>query len=60
MLQSLKACRHAATKRASSPKIKARAFFPCQCGACGWMTDAVKLGAVAVKLWNESKRESKA
>jgi hypothetical protein len=31
-----------------------------QCRACGWSTDAVKLEAVAVKLWNEAKRESKA
>jgi Restriction alleviation protein Lar len=38
----------------------ARFAFRVQCGACGWMTDAVKLGAVAVKLWNEAKRESKA
>lgn len=34
--------------------------FRVQCGACGWMTDAVKLGAVAVKLWNDAKREGKA
>ena len=25
--------------------------------ACGWSTHAVKLVAVAVKLWNEAKRE---
>jgi hypothetical protein len=31
-----------------------------QCRACGSSTDAVKLEAVAVKLWNEEKREGKA
>jgi hypothetical protein len=31
-----------------------------QCRPCGWSTDAVKLEAVAVKLWNEAKREGKA
>jgi hypothetical protein len=30
------------------------------CSACGWTTDAVKLEAVAVKLWNDAKREGKA
>lgn len=34
--------------------------FRVQCRACGWSTDAVKLEAVAVKLWNEAKREGKA
>jgi Restriction alleviation protein Lar len=34
--------------------------FRVQCTACGWMTDQVKLAAVAVKLWNEAKREGKA
>jgi hypothetical protein len=29
--------------------------FRVQCRACGWSTDAVKLEAVAVKLWNGSK-----
>jgi Restriction alleviation protein Lar len=35
----------------------ARFPFRVQCRACGWSTDAVKLEAVAVKLWNEAKRE---
>ena len=34
--------------------------FRVQCRACGWSTDAVKLEAVAVKFWNEAKREGKA
>jgi hypothetical protein len=34
--------------------------FRVQCRACGWMTEPTKLDAVAVKLWNEAKRESKA
>jgi hypothetical protein len=38
----------------------ARFPFRVKCGACGWMTDSVKLAAVAEKLWNEAKREGKA
>ena len=38
----------------------ARFPFRVQCRACGWMTDQGKLAAVAVKLWNEAKREGKA
>jgi uncharacterized Zn finger protein len=38
----------------------ARFPFRVQCKACGWMTDSVKLAAVAAKLWNEAKREGKA
>ena len=38
----------------------ARFPFRVQCRACSWSTDAVKLEAVAVKLWTEAKRESKA
>lgn len=38
----------------------ARFPFRAHCRACGWSTDAVKLAAVAVKLWNEAKCESKA
>jgi hypothetical protein len=38
----------------------ARFPFRVQCRACSWSTDAVKLGAVGVKLWNEAKREGKA
>ena len=38
----------------------ARFPFRVQCRGCGWSTDAVKLEAVAVKLWNETKRQSKA
>ena len=34
--------------------------FQVKCGACGWMTDSMKLATVAVKLWNEAKREGKA
>ena len=35
----------------------ARFPFRAHCRACGWSTDAVKLATVAVKLWNEAKRE---
>jgi hypothetical protein len=38
----------------------ARFPFRAQCRACGWSTDAVKLEAVATKLWNEAKRQGKA
>jgi hypothetical protein len=34
--------------------------FRVTCGTCGWMTEPTKLEAVAVKLWNEAKREGKA
>lgn len=34
----------------------ARFPFYLVCKACGWMTESVKLAAVAVKLWNEAKR----
>jgi uncharacterized Zn finger protein len=34
--------------------------FRVTCRACGYTTDAVKLEAVAVKLWNEAKRKGKA
>jgi hypothetical protein len=27
-----------------------------QCCACGWLTEYVKLQAVAEKLWNEAKK----
>jgi hypothetical protein len=30
--------------------------YALQCGACGWLTDFVKLAAVAEKLWNEAKK----
>jgi hypothetical protein len=38
----------------------ARFAFRVQCRACGWTTDQVKIEPVAVKLWNEAKRESNA
>jgi hypothetical protein len=61
MLQSLKACPACGKQTGKLIENKSARFpFRVQCGACGWTTDAVKLGAVAVKLWNESKRESKA
>ena len=61
MPQSLKAC-PACGKHAGEliENTAARFAFRVQCRACGWSTDAVKLGAVAAKLWNKSKRESKA
>jgi ribosomal protein S27AE len=61
MLQSLKAC-PACGKNAGVLLEKKTSRFPfwVMCGDCGWMSDLVKLEAVAVKLWNETKRESKA
>ena len=61
MPQSLKAC-PACGKQAGEPIEEKASRFPfrMQCGACGYTTGAVKLEAVAVKLWNEAKRESKA
>jgi uncharacterized Zn finger protein len=59
--ESLKPC--PACGKAAGELIEttaARFPFRVQCRACGWSTDAVKLEAVAVKLWNEAKREGKA
>ena len=61
MLQSLKPCPACGKQAGKLIENKGARFpFRVRCGACGWMTDAVKLGAVAVKLWDEAKRESKA
>jgi hypothetical protein len=49
-------------RQGGGPIATKAARFPhrVQCRACGWSTDAVKLEAVAAKLWNEAKREGKA
>jgi hypothetical protein len=61
MLQSLKACPACGKQAGELIEEKASRFpFRVTCGTCGWTTDAVKLEAVAVKLWNEAKREGKA
>ena len=61
MLQNLKACPGCGKRAGKLIENKDVRFpFRVQCGACGCMTDGVKLEPVAVKLWNESKRESKA
>jgi uncharacterized Zn finger protein len=61
MLQSLKACPACGKQAGELVQVKASRFpFWVKCGACGWMTDPVKLEAVAAKLWNEAKREGKA
>jgi hypothetical protein len=58
MPQSLKACPACGKQAGELIESKAARFpFRVQCRACGWSTDAVKLEAVAVKLWNEAKRE---
>jgi hypothetical protein len=36
----------------------ARFPFYVTCRACGWLTEFVKLRAVAEKLWNEAKKPS--
>jgi hypothetical protein len=58
--EKLKAC-PACGKREGELIENKRARFPfrVQCSACGWMTDQVKLAAVAVKLWNEAKTKGK-
>jgi uncharacterized Zn finger protein len=59
--ENLKPCPACGKQAGKLIEEKASRFpFHVQCGACGWMTDAVKLGAVAAKLWNEAKREGKA
>ena len=59
--ENLKACPACGKQAGELIEEKASRFpFRVQCKACGWMTDQVKLAAVAVKLWNEAKRESKA
>ena len=61
MPQSLKACPACGKQAGELIEDKTSRFpFRVKCSACGWMTDAVKLGAVAMKLWNEAKRECKA
>lgn len=59
-MSALKAC-PACGKQAGELIENKPARFPyrVQCRACGWSTDAVKLATVAVKLWNEAKREGK-
>jgi hypothetical protein len=59
--QSLKPCPACGKQAGELIEEKASRFpFRVQCRACSWSTDAVKLEAVAVKLWNEAKREGKA
>jgi hypothetical protein len=58
---NLKACPACGKQAGELIEEKAARFpFRVQCRACSWSTDSVKLEAVAVKLWNEAKRESKA
>jgi hypothetical protein len=57
-LKACPACGKQAGKLIENEAV--RLPFRVQCRACGWSTDAVKLEAVAVKLWNEAKREGKA
>jgi hypothetical protein len=59
--ESLRPCPACGKAAGELIESKAARFpFRVQCRTCGWSTDAVKLGAVAVKLWNEAKREGKA
>jgi ribosomal protein S27AE len=61
MLQSLKACPACGKEAGELIEHKTSRFpFRVKCGACGGMTESTKLEAVAVKLWNEAKREGKA
>jgi hypothetical protein len=59
--ESLKPCPACGKGGGALIETKAARFpFRVQCRACGWSTDAVKLEAVAVKLWNEAKKPGKA
>jgi hypothetical protein len=59
--ESLKACPGCGKQAGELIEASAaRLPFRVQCSVCGWSTDAVMLEAVAVKLWNEAKREGKA
>ena len=59
--EDLKACPACGKQAGELIEDKTSRFpFRVKCSACGWMTDQVKLAAVAVKLWNEAKREGKA
>lgn len=40
-------------------ELPTRFPYRVQCGACGYMTEFVKLPGVAVKLWNDAKRKGK-
>ena len=54
--ESLKPCSACGKAAGELTEEKLLRFpFRVQCHACGWSTDAVKLEAVAVKLWNEAK-----
>lgn len=60
-VRHLKACPACGKQAGELIENKAvRLPFRVQCRACGWSTDAVKLEAVAVKFWNEAKRDGKA
>jgi hypothetical protein len=60
MPQSLKACPACGKQAGELVHAKASRFpFWVKCGACGWITEPVKPEAVAMKLWNEAKREGK-
>ena len=59
--EKLKACPACGKQAGELIEEKALRFpYRVQCRACNWSTDAVKLEAVGVKVWNEAKRESKA
>jgi transcription elongation factor Elf1 len=59
MKNGLKACPACGKQAGELVHVKASRFpYWVKCASCGWMTEPVELEAVAVKLWNEAKRES--
>jgi hypothetical protein len=58
--KDLKPCPARGKQTGELKEEKASRFpFRVACAACGYTTDSVTLEAVAMKLWNESKREGR-
>jgi hypothetical protein len=59
---NLKPCPACGQNQAELRRSEFGSRFPfyVKCGACGFMTEQVTLPGVAVKLWNEAKKPSKA
>ena len=54
---TLKACPACGKKQGKVVERRGARFpFYVHCGACGWITESVKLRGVAEKLWNEAKK----
>ena len=56
---TLKPCPACGAKKGELVEAAGARFpFHVKCGACGWVTDSVKLLGIAEKLWNEAKKNS--